>query len=152
MYVIYLCIVFWYYPLFVAICEIWPLKLTYGAYLILSLKSGITHTLHPVSKRHEWGLTGSAQQAHLRQHTAQTVRRRGKGGFFPLKRRAHALTLLSIRFTLKSVQTHISKQFRIEMCVYTLIKANPMSGRVRAHALKGKINFTSTPVHSTLIR
>ena len=42
MYVIYLCIVFWYYPLFVAICEIWLLRLTYGAYLVLSLKSGIT--------------------------------------------------------------------------------------------------------------
>ena len=41
-YAIYLCIVFWYYPLFVAICEIWLLKLTYGAYLVLSLKSGIT--------------------------------------------------------------------------------------------------------------
>jgi len=41
-YVIYLCIVFWYYPLFIAICGIWLLKLTYGAYLILSLKSGIT--------------------------------------------------------------------------------------------------------------
>ena len=37
-----LCIVFWYYPLFVAICEIWLLKLTYGAYLVLSLKSSIT--------------------------------------------------------------------------------------------------------------
>jgi len=37
-----LFIVFWYYPLFVAICEVWPLKLTYGLYLVLSLKSGIT--------------------------------------------------------------------------------------------------------------
>jgi len=36
-----LCIVFWYYPLFIVICEIWSLKLTYGAYLVLSLKSGI---------------------------------------------------------------------------------------------------------------
>ena len=41
-YIIYLCIVFWYYPLFVAICEICLLKLTYGAYLVLSWKSGIT--------------------------------------------------------------------------------------------------------------
>ena len=41
-YVIYLRIVLWYYPLFEAICEIWLLKLTYGAYLVLSLKSGIT--------------------------------------------------------------------------------------------------------------
>jgi len=32
----------WYYLLFVAICEIWFLKLIYDAYLILSLKSGIT--------------------------------------------------------------------------------------------------------------
>ena len=30
-------------PLFVAICEICLLKLTYGAYLVLSLKSGITN-------------------------------------------------------------------------------------------------------------
>jgi len=37
-----LCIVFWYYPLIVAICEIWLLRLTYGAYLVLSLKSGVT--------------------------------------------------------------------------------------------------------------
>ena len=37
-----LCVVFWYYPLFVAICEIWLLILTYGAYLVLSLNSGIT--------------------------------------------------------------------------------------------------------------
>jgi len=43
---------------------------------------------------------------------------------------------------LRSVQTHISKQFRIEMCVCTLLKANPMGEKVRAHALKGKINFT----------
>jgi len=42
-YVIYLCIVSWYYLLFVAICEIWLLRLTYGAYLILFLKSGITN-------------------------------------------------------------------------------------------------------------
>jgi len=42
MYVIYLCIVLWYYPLFVAICEIWLLRLTYGTYLVLFLKSGIT--------------------------------------------------------------------------------------------------------------
>jgi len=37
-----LYIVFSYYPLFVAICESWPLRLTYGAYLVLSLKSDIT--------------------------------------------------------------------------------------------------------------
>ena len=29
-------------PLLVAICEIWPLRLTYGVYLVLSLKSDIT--------------------------------------------------------------------------------------------------------------
>ena len=44
-YVICLCIIFWYYPLFVAICEIWLLRLTYGAYLVLSLKSGITDSV-----------------------------------------------------------------------------------------------------------
>ena len=37
-----LCIVFWYYLLFVAICEIRLIRLTYGAYLVLSLKLGIT--------------------------------------------------------------------------------------------------------------
>ena len=62
--------------------------------------------------------------------------------FLPL--RAYALTLPPIGFALRSVQTHISKQFRIEMCVCTLLKANPMGGRVRAHALKGKINFVDT--------
>ena len=36
-----LCIVSSYYPLFVAIYEIWLLRLTYGAYLVLFLKSGI---------------------------------------------------------------------------------------------------------------
>jgi len=72
---------------------------------------------------------------------------------------AYALTLPPIGFALRSVQTHISKQFRIEMCVCTFLKANPMGGRVRAYALKGKINFTlewigvefsssSTPIHT----
>ena len=37
-----LCIVHWYYPLFAAICEIWLLRLTYGAYLVLSRKLVIT--------------------------------------------------------------------------------------------------------------
>ena len=64
--------------------------------------------------------------------------------FFPL--RAHALILLLIGFTLTSVQTHISKQFRIEMCVCTILKTNPIGERVRAYALKGKINFTSIEV------
>jgi len=63
--------------------------------------------------------------------------------FFPLK--AYALTLPPIRFALRSVQTHISKQIRIEMRVCTLFKANPMGRRVGAHALKGKENFTDTP-------
>jgi len=40
-----LCVVFWYYPLFVAICDIWLLRLTYGVYLVLSLKSGITEII-----------------------------------------------------------------------------------------------------------
>ena len=51
-YVIYLCIVFWYYPLFVAICESWLLKLTYGAYLVLSLKSDITSYNQSNTKAH----------------------------------------------------------------------------------------------------
>jgi len=63
-----------------------------------------------------------------------------RGGFFALK--VYALTLPPIGFALRSVQTHISKQFRIDMCVYTLLKANLMGGRVRAYALKDKINFT----------
>ena len=45
---------------------------------------------------------------------------------------------------LTSVQTRISKQFRIEMRVCTLLKVNSISKRVRAYALKGKINFTPT--------
>ena len=45
--------------------------------------------------------------------------------FLPL--RAYALTLLPIGFALRSVQTHISKQIRIEMCVCTLLK--PMGRR-----------------------
>jgi hypothetical protein len=62
------------------------------------------------------------------------------GSLLPL--RAHALTLPTIRFALRSMQTHISKQFRIEMRVCTLLKANLIGGRVRADALKDKINFT----------
>ena len=61
-------------------------------------------------------------------------------GFFALKGICpHSLTHW---IRLRSVQTHISKQIRIEMCVCTLLKANPMGRRVRAHALKGKENFT----------
>ena len=56
--------------------------------------------------------------------------------------RAHAFTLPPIGFALRSVQTHISKQFRIEMCVCILLKANPIGRRVSAHILKRKINFT----------
>jgi len=56
------CIVFWYYPLFVAICEILLLKLTYGVYLVLSLKSGITIFMHclsilPLICSYMWDLT-----------------------------------------------------------------------------------------------
>jgi hypothetical protein len=54
--------------------------------------------------------------------------------------RACALTLSTFEFVLKSVQTYISMQIRIEMCVCTLLNANPMVERVRAHALKGKKN------------
>jgi len=64
--------------------------------------------------------------------------------FFFLRLRAYAFTLLLIGFALRSVQTHISKQFHIEMCVCTLLKANPMNERVRAYDLRGKINFTRT--------
>jgi len=60
--------------------------------------------------------------------------------FFVLK--AYVLTFLPIGFALRSVQTHISKQFGIEMYVYIFLKANSMGGRVRAHAFKGKINFS----------
>jgi hypothetical protein len=35
-------IVFWYYPVFVAICVIWLPGLIYGVYLVLSLKPGAT--------------------------------------------------------------------------------------------------------------
>jgi len=59
--------------------------------------------------------------------------------------RAYALTLPLIEFALKSVQTDISKQFCIEMYVYTLFKTNSMGKIVRAHI---KINFTTTLVDS----
>jgi len=49
-----LFIIFWYYPLFVAICEIWLLRLTYGAYLVLSLKSGITVWPSKSFESHLW--------------------------------------------------------------------------------------------------
>jgi len=49
--------------------------------------------------------------------------------------RTYVLTLTPIEFILRSVQTHISKHIRIEMCVCTLLKANPIGRRVRAHAL-----------------
>jgi len=57
---------------------------------------------------------------------------------FSLPLRACALTLLPIGFALRSVQTHISMRNCFEKCVCTLLKANPMGGRVRAYALKGK--------------
>jgi hypothetical protein len=40
-------IVFWYYPLFVAICVIWLSGLTYGVYLVLFLKPGATFLISP---------------------------------------------------------------------------------------------------------
>jgi hypothetical protein len=40
-------IVFWYYPLFVAICVIWLPGLTYGVYPVLFLKPGATHPNQP---------------------------------------------------------------------------------------------------------
>jgi len=69
-----------------------------------------------------------------------SFRRHYAAVFLPL--RAYALTLPPIGFALRSVQTHISKQFHIEMCVCTLLKANSMGERVRVYALRGKINFT----------
>ena len=52
--------------------------------------------------------------------------------------REYALTLPPIGFALRSVQTHISKQFHIMICVCTHLKANTIDERVRAQALKGK--------------
>ncbi|EES08911.2 hypothetical protein SORBI_3005G202600 [Sorghum bicolor] len=69
--------------------------------------------------------------------------------FFPL--RTYALTLSPIGFALRSVQTPISKQIRIEMCVCTLLKANPMGRRVSTHALKGKENFTELDGHGARV-
>jgi hypothetical protein len=68
----------------------------------------------------------------------------GRRFFLPL--RAYALTLPSIGFALKSVQTHILKQVCTEICVCILLKTNLMGGRVRAHAFKDKINFTTKEV------
>ena len=39
---LYISIDYWYYPLFVAICEIWLPGLTYGVYLVLFLKPSAT--------------------------------------------------------------------------------------------------------------
>jgi hypothetical protein len=58
-----------------------------------------------------------------------------------LPSRAYAPTLSTTGFALRSVQTHISKQIRIEMCVYTLLNVNPVVKRVGAYALEGKNNF-----------
>ena len=55
--------------------------------------------------------------------------------------RAHALTPSPIGLTLRSVQTHISKQFCIKICVCTLVKTNPIGKGVMTHAFKDKINF-----------
>ena len=57
--------------------------------------------------------------------------------------RAYALTLPPIGFALRNVQTHISMRNCFEMCVCTLLNANPMGGRVRAYAQK----TPSTPTH-----
>ena len=57
---------------------------------------------------------------------------------FILPLRACALTLLPIGFALRSVQAHISMRNCFEICVFTLLKANPMGERVRACGLKGK--------------
>jgi len=51
--------------------------------------------------------------------------------FFSL--RPHALTLPTIRFALKIIQTHILIQY-----VYTLLNVNLMGERVRACVLKGR--------------
>jgi len=59
----------------------------------------------------------------------------------------YAPTLSTTGFVLKNVQTHISEQIHIEMCVYTLLNANPVAERVRARALEGKNNFTIPGEH-----
>ena len=59
-----------------------------------------------------------------------------EGVFFLLK--AYVITLLFIEFVLTSVQTHILKQFHIEIYVYTFLKTNLMDRRVRAHTSGAK--------------
>jgi hypothetical protein len=86
----------------------------------------------------KWSSNNLQNHGTVFQNYEKTVYPLG-GGFFPL--RVYALTLLLIGFALRSVQTHILKQFRIEMCVCTLLEANTMGGRLRAYALKGKINY-----------
>jgi len=54
----------------------------------------------------------------------------------------HAPTLSITEFALISVQTHILKQIRIEMCVCTLLNVNPVVERVGAHVHEGKNNFS----------
>ena len=59
---------------------------------------------------------------------------------FILLLRVYILTFLSIRFILKSIQTHISMQKYFKICVCTFLKANSIGEKVRACALKGKKN------------
>jgi len=75
--------------------------------------------------------------------TNKVVCSKDRGGFFPLTAHAHSPTHW-IRFE-KCANTHLEKYANthlIKKCVCTLLKANPIGGRVRAYALKGKINFT----------
>jgi hypothetical protein len=50
----------------------------------------------------------------------------------------YAPTLSSIGFVLRNVQTHILMRNYIEICVCTLLNANPIGERVRAYALNGR--------------
>jgi len=70
------------------------------------------------------------------------MRREWIGDTVFLLLKAYALTLPPIGFALRNVQIHISKQFRVEMCVCTLLKANPIGRKVRAYVFEGKENFT----------
>ena len=52
--------------------------------------------------------------------------------------RTCAPTHYAVGFALRCVHAHFSMRICIEMCVSTLLNANPMVGVLGAHALKGK--------------
>ena len=87
-----------------------------------------------------WSLLGRRTRSWRHSSPREQEKMNVSGVKFILPLRACAPTLSSIGFALRSVQTHISMRNCFEMCVCTLLKANPMGERVRTYAFKGKKN------------